>query len=157
MREIRAEQPQLEMQLVMDQVAAAAAVASEASTQTTLEATKQSAKDRATTAQTVAFTAVTEQDVVVSKLALTKAEVEKLRAVATSAEEAAERARTAVVATEIAARDAAQAAAHEKAVHEMKVADLECDLCTATVDLETAGHQFSQVSNQLQEVSEEAR
>jgi hypothetical protein len=39
----------------------------------------------------------------------------------------------------------------------MKVADLECDLCTATVDLETAGHQFSQVSNQLQEVSEEAR
>jgi hypothetical protein len=29
-------------------------------------------------------------------------------------------------------------------------------LGTATVDLETAGHQFSQVSNQLQEISEEA-
>jgi hypothetical protein len=36
------------------------------------------------------------------------------------------------------------------------VADLERDLGTATVDLATDGRQFSQVSNQLQEVSEEA-
>jgi hypothetical protein len=36
------------------------------------------------------------------------------------------------------------------------VSELERDLGTATADLETVGRQFSQVSNQLQVVSEEA-
>jgi hypothetical protein len=41
-------------------------------------------------------------------------------------------------------------------VLETKVADLERDLGTAMVDLATAGRQFSQVTNQLLEASEEA-
>jgi hypothetical protein len=36
------------------------------------------------------------------------------------------------------------------------VSELERDLGTTTADLATAGRQFSQVSNQLQEVSKEA-
>jgi hypothetical protein len=36
------------------------------------------------------------------------------------------------------------------------VSELERDLGTAVMDLETAGRQFSQVTNQLQVVSEEA-
>jgi hypothetical protein len=56
-----------------------------------------------------------------------------------SAEEAA---RTAATATKAAARDTAQAVAHEKAALEMKVADLKHDLGTATADLATAGLQF---------------
>jgi chromosome segregation ATPase len=72
-------------------------------------------------------------------IALTEAEVEKLRAAAASAEEAAERAKTAATATESAARDAAR----EKATLEAKVSELERDLGTATTDLVTAGYQFS--------------
>jgi predicted nucleic acid-binding Zn-ribbon protein len=79
------------------------------------------------------------------RLALAEAEVEKLRAAMSSAEEATERA--AAAATETAARDATQAAACEKAALEAKVSDLEHDLGTATSDLVTTGHQFSQVSN----------
>jgi hypothetical protein len=37
----------------------------------------------------------------------------------------------------------------------VRVSELERDLGTATTDLATAGHQFSQVTNQLQVVSEE--
>jgi hypothetical protein len=72
------------MQLVVAQVAAAVAVASEASTRTTLEAAKQSAEDRATATQTTAAAAVTERDTLASRLDLAEAEVEKLRAAATS-------------------------------------------------------------------------
>jgi DNA anti-recombination protein RmuC len=39
---------------------------------------------------------------------------------------------------------------------EARESELERDLGTATTDLATAGRQFSQVSNQLQEVSKEA-
>jgi hypothetical protein len=77
------------------------------------------------------------------------AEVEKLRAAVTSAEEAAERAKAAVAATETATRDAAQAATREKATLEARVSELERDLGTATTDLAMAGRQFSQVTNQL--------
>jgi chromosome segregation ATPase len=142
----------MEMQLVMAQVAATAEVASEASTRTTLEAVKQSADDSATAAQSSAAAAVTERDELASRLALAKAEVEKLRAAATPAKEAAERAKAAAAAIEA----AAQAAAREKAALETKVANLERDLGTAMADLEMAGRQFSQDSNQLQEVSKEA-
>jgi FKBP-type peptidyl-prolyl cis-trans isomerase len=90
-------------------------------------------EDRATTAQSAAATAVTERDTLASRLALTEAEVEKLRAAATSAEEAVERAKTTATATEATARDAAQATAREKAALETKVADLERDLGTSTV------------------------
>jgi chromosome segregation ATPase len=83
-------------------------------------------------------------------------EVEKLRAAAASAEEAAQRAKTAATATETAAWDAAQAAAREKATLEARVSELERDLGTARTDLATAGCLFSQVTNQLQVVSEEA-
>jgi chromosome segregation ATPase len=143
------------MQLVVAQVAAAVAVASEVSTWMTLEAAKQSVEDRTTAAQSITTTAVTERDALASMLALAEAEVEKLRAAATSTEEAAERARAAAATTEAAAQDATQDAACEKAVLETKVVDLERDLGTAMVDLATVGHQFSQVSNKLQEVSEE--
>jgi hypothetical protein len=61
-------------------------------------------------------------------LALTKAEVKKLRVAVASAEEVTERARTAAAATETAARDTAQAAAREKATLEARVLELECDL-----------------------------
>jgi chromosome segregation ATPase len=98
---------------------------------------------------------VTERDALASRLALAEAEVEKIRAAATSTEEAAERARTDATATEAAARDVAQAATYEKAALQTKVVDLERDLGTATVDLAPAGRQFSQVSNQIQVVSEE--
>jgi hypothetical protein len=100
-------------------------------------------------------TAPPPRDSLASRLALAEIEVEKLRAVA-SAEEATERARTAAAATKTAARDATQAAAREKATLEARVSELECDLGIATTDLATAGRQFSQVSNQLQVVSEEA-
>jgi multidrug resistance efflux pump len=74
-----------------------------------------------------------------SRLALTKAEVEKLRTAAASAEEAAERARIGAAATKTATRDAAQAAAREKATLEVRVSELEHDLGTATMDLAMAG------------------
>jgi DNA-binding ferritin-like protein len=73
--------------------------------------------------------------------------VEKLRAAASSAEEAAERAKT---------ETAAQAAARKKAALEARVSELERDLGIATTDLETIGREFSQVTNQLQVVTEEA-
>jgi hypothetical protein len=38
---------------------------------------------------------------------------------------------------------------------EVKVSELECNLGTTTTDLMTAGRQFSQVTNQLQVVTEE--
>jgi chromosome segregation ATPase len=131
-------------------------VASEVSTRTSLEAARQSAKDRTTATQTAATTAATEQDSLASRLALAKAEVEKIHSAAASAEEAAERAKTATAATETATRDTAQAAALEKAALEARVLELERDLGTSTTDLATAGCKFSQVTNQLQVVSEEA-
>jgi predicted nucleic acid-binding Zn-ribbon protein len=89
------------------------------------------------------------------RLALAEAEIEKLHDTVASTTEAAKRA-TAAAAAEATTRDAAQAAAQEKAALETKVADLEHDLATAGVDLMTANHQFSEVPNQLQVVSEEA-
>jgi chromosome segregation ATPase len=118
------------MQLVVARVAAAATAASEASTRTTIEAAKQSAEDHATA----------ERDSLVSRLALTEAEVERLRAATASAEEAAERARTTATTTEATARDVTQAAARKKAMLDARVSELECDLGTATADLATAGH-----------------
>jgi chromosome segregation ATPase len=73
-----------------------------------------------------------------------------------SADEAAERAKTIAATTESAAQDVAQAAAREKATLEARVSELEHDLGTATADLLTVGRQFSQVTNQLQVVTEEA-
>jgi chromosome segregation ATPase len=73
-----------------------------------------------------------------------------------SAEEAAERAKTAAATTEPAARDAAQVTTHEKAALEARVLELERDLGTTTSDLATTSHQFSQVTNQLQVATEEA-
>jgi ABC-type transporter Mla subunit MlaD len=80
-------------------------------------------------------------------MVLAEAKVEKLRAATTSAEEAAERAKT---------ETAAQAATREKETLEARVSELEHDLGTATTDLATTGHQFSQVMNQLQVVTKEA-
>jgi predicted nucleic acid-binding Zn-ribbon protein len=97
-------------------------------------------EDRASTAETAA---ATERDSLPSRLALAEAEVEKLRAAATSAEEAVERAKTVVAATESAARDATHAAAREKAALEVKVLELERDLGTTMTNLATAGRQFS--------------
>jgi transposase len=99
---------------------------------------------------------VIEWDSLASRLALAEAEVEKLRVAAASTKQAAQRAITAAATTETDARDAAQAAAREKVTLEARVTELECNLGTATADLATTGRQFSQVSNQLQEVFEEA-
>jgi hypothetical protein len=71
-------------------VAAATVVVSEATTRTTLEATKLSTKDRATTAQSAAATATTERDALATRLAQAEAEIEKLQAAVTSANEAAD-------------------------------------------------------------------
>jgi hypothetical protein len=92
--------------MVVARVAAAAAVASEATTRTTIEAAKQSVEDRATAAPFAAATTMTERDSLVMRLALAKAEIEKLWAAAASANEVAERATTTTVAAEAAARDA---------------------------------------------------
>jgi chromosome segregation ATPase len=89
-------------------------------------------------------------------LALAEAEIEKLRAAAASANEAAERATTIAAIVGATARDAAQTATREKATLETKVVDLECELATAGVDLATANRLFSQVTSQLQVISEEA-
>jgi hypothetical protein len=86
----------------------------------------------------------------VSRLALVEAEVEKLCAAAASAEEAAERANSTTAATET------TAGMPPGLPHEARVTELERDLGTATMDLATVGRQFSQVTNQLQVVSEEA-
>jgi hypothetical protein len=134
-RELRVEQTQLEMQLVVARVAAAGAVASEASVRPSLEAARQLAEDRATTAETAAAADATVRDSLASRLALSEAEVEKLRAAAASTEEAAERAKTATAATETAARDTAQVATCEKAEHEARVSELERDHGIATTDL----------------------
>jgi multidrug resistance efflux pump len=77
------------------------------------------------------------------RLALAEAEVEKLHAVATSAEEAVERAKTAAAATKTVTRDVAQVAAREKAVLEARVSELERDLGTATMYMPMTGRQFS--------------
>jgi hypothetical protein len=131
------------MQLVVARVVAAAAVVSEAFVRTSLEAARQSTEDRATSTETVTAAATTEWDSLASRLTVTEAKVEKLRAATVSAEEATERAKTAAAATETASRDATQAAAREKAALEVKVSELERDLGTATTDLVTTGHQFS--------------
>jgi hypothetical protein len=131
------------MQLVVARVEAAAAVASEASAQTSFEDTRQSAEDRATAVQTAAAAAAIEGDSLTSRLALTEAKVKKLRAAATSAEEAAERSKTATTSLETTARDAALVAAREKATLEARVSELERDLGTDTTDLATDGRQFS--------------
>jgi hypothetical protein len=59
-----------------------------------------------------------------------------------SAEEATERAKIVAAATET-ARDAAQAAAHDKATLEARVSEMERVLGTATMDLAMTGRQFS--------------
>jgi hypothetical protein len=98
---------------------------------------------------TVAAAAVTERDSLASRLALTEAEIEKLRAVAASAEETAERAKTAAATAETTAREAFQTATCEKAALEAKVLELESDLRTATTDLVMTSRQFSRATNQL--------
>jgi hypothetical protein len=57
-----------------------------------LEAARQSTEDQAISTETAAVAAATEQDSLASRLALAEVEIEKLRAVAAFAEEAAERA-----------------------------------------------------------------
>jgi Flp pilus assembly secretin CpaC len=91
------------------------------------------------------------------KLAQAEAENERLRAAAATATDTAEKATTAAATAEAAARDATQTAAQEKMVLEAKVAELERDLlATAGADLTTANRQFSEVTNRLHMVSEEA-
>jgi hypothetical protein len=90
---------------------------------------------------------VTERDSLALRLALAEAEIEKLRVAATSAEEAAERAKTAAATTETTAREVSQTAAREKVALEAKVLELESDLRTATPDLATTSRQFSQATN----------
>jgi hypothetical protein len=84
------------MQLVVARVAAAGAVASETSARASLEAARQSAEDRAISAETVVAAAITERDLLASRLALAEAEIEKLRVAAASVEEVAKRAVVAI-------------------------------------------------------------
>jgi hypothetical protein len=63
-------------------------VVSKASARAFLEAARQSAEDRASTTETTAAATATERDSLYSRLALTEAEVKKLRAAAASSEEA---------------------------------------------------------------------
>jgi hypothetical protein len=144
------------MRLVVARVAAVGAMASETSARASLEAARQSTEDRAISATTTTAAAATERDSLASRLALAEAEIEKLRAVAASAEEAAEGSKTAVTTAETTAREASQAAAHEREALKAKVLELESDLRTATSDLATTSRQFSQVTNQLLVETEEA-
>jgi hypothetical protein len=144
------------MQLVVARVAAAGAVASETSARASLKAAHQSTEDRAISAETAVAAAATERDSLASRFALADVEIEKLRAAAVSAKEAAERAKTAAATAETTAREAAQAAAREKAALEAKVLELESDLSLAMTELATTGRQLSQVTNQLQVATEEA-
>jgi hypothetical protein len=137
-------------------VATAGAVASETFVRASLDAARQSAEDQAISAETTAATAVTERDSLASRLALAEVEIKKLRVAAASAEEADERAKTAVATAETTAREASQTAVREKAALEAKVLELESDLQTATTGLATTSHQLSQVTNQLQAATEEA-
>jgi chromosome segregation ATPase len=75
---------------------------------------------------------------------------------AASAEEVAERAKTTAATAESAAREAFQTAACQKAALEAKVSELESDLRTARTELAMMSRQFSQATNQLQVVTEEA-
>jgi chromosome segregation ATPase len=144
------------MQLVMARVAATDAVARETSVRASLEAARQSAEDRAISVETAAAAAATKRDSLASRLALAEVEIEKLRAVTTSAEEAAERANTTMATAETTTREASQIATREKAALEAKVSELESDLRTATTDLAMTSRQFSQATNQLQVVTKEA-
>jgi chromosome segregation ATPase len=144
------------MLLVVAWVAAASVVVSETSSRASLEAARQSAEDRAISTENAAAAAVTKRESLALRLALAEAEIEKLRAAAASAEEVAERAKTAAAAAESAAREASQTAAREKVALEAKVSELESDLRTATMDLATTSHLFSQATNQLQVATEEA-
>jgi hypothetical protein len=94
------------MQLVVGRVAAVGAVPSETSVWASLEATHQSAEDRAISAENVTAAAVTERDSLALRLALTEAEIEKLRVAIASAEEVAERAKTTTAMAETTAREA---------------------------------------------------
>jgi hypothetical protein len=76
-------------------------------------------------------------------------EIEKLRTVTASANEAAETATTTAAAAEATARDAAHVAAQEKVALETKMADLERDLAAAGVELAMSNRQFSEVAEQL--------
>jgi ribosome recycling factor len=64
-----------------------------------------------------------------------------------SAKEAAERAKTAMAMVEATARNGVETASRDKAALEAKMSELESDLRTATTDLVTTSHQFSQVMN----------
>jgi uncharacterized phage infection (PIP) family protein YhgE len=79
-------------------------------------------------------------------------EIEELQAAMATANDATEKAATATTTAEAAARDAAQ----EKTVLEVKVAELEQDLFTSRSDLRMVNWQFSEVTNRLQVVSDEA-
>jgi chromosome segregation ATPase len=144
------------MQLVVSRVAAAGTVASETSARASFEAARQFSEDRAISAETAAAAAVTERDFLASRLALAEAEMEKLRVVVESVEEVAKRAKTAAATAKSAAREASQTTAREKAALKAKVSELESDLRTATTNLATTSRQFSQTTNQLQVVTEEA-
>jgi hypothetical protein len=137
-------------------VAAAGAVASETSARASLEVARQSTEDQAISAETATATAATERDSLASRLTLAEAEIDKLRAAVELEEEAVERAKTDAVTTETTGREVVQAAAREKAALEAKVSELQSDLNTATTDLATTSRQFSQVTNQLQVLTEEA-
>jgi hypothetical protein len=119
------------MQLVVVWAATAGAVVSETSARVSLDAARQSVEDRAIFTENIATTAVTERDSLASRLALAEAEIKKLRAAATSAEEAAERAKTVVATAETTTREASQTTTCEKAALEAKVLELESDLRTA--------------------------
>jgi hypothetical protein len=143
------------MQLVVARVAAAGAVASETPARASLEVARLSEEDRAIFAETAAAATVTERDLLVLRLALAEAEMEKLRVATVFTEEVAERDKTAADTAKSAARGASQTAAREKAALEAKVSELESDLRTATTDLATTSRQFSRTMNQLQVVMEE--
>jgi hypothetical protein len=144
------------MHLVVAWVVAAGAMASKTSAWASLEAACQSTEGRAISVETTAIATATEWDSLASRLVLAEAEIEKLRAVAVSAEQATERAKTAASTAESTAREASQGAAREKAALKEKVLELESDLWTATADLAMTSHQFSSVTNQLQVATEEA-
>jgi predicted lipase len=96
---------------------------------------------------TAAAVAATEWDSLASRLTLAEAEIERLQAATTSANEAAERAKTVAAAVETTAREASQTAVREKVSLEAKVLELESDLQMATTGLAMTSRQLSKVTN----------
>lgn len=139
--------------MAIARLAAAGVVANEASSRTALEAFVKSAEDRTTTAQAATANTVTEWESLAAKL--TQAEAAELQSTMTTVNNAAEKATNATATNEAATTPPPMLSPERRRRLKSKVAELEQDLSTAGADLRTANRKFSELSNKLQDVTNE--